>query len=64
MIAAVLLANTVAGHLSALQQIPGGGFADVADPVKMIFGDPVGNGVAVDGFVVHDNTPFIIRFAV
>ena len=63
LITAGLLAGIVAGYLSALQQIPGSGFADVADPVKLGFCDSVGNIVPVDGFVVQGNTPFKIRYA-
>ena len=61
--AACLLACVVAGYLSALQQIPGGGLADMANPIQLILCNNIGNLVPVDGCVIHSNTPFKITFA-
>lgn len=36
LIAACLLTCVIAGYLSALQKIPGGGLADMANPIKLI----------------------------
>lgn len=64
LIAACLLACVVAGYLSALQKIPGGGLADMANPIQLILRDDIGNLVPVDGCVIHSNTPFKVYLPV
>lgn len=49
------LAGIPAGDLAAAQKIPCGLFADVAELVKLLHGQLVGEFVPVD--VVHSNTP-------
>ena len=49
------LAGILAGDLAAAQEIPGGLFADVAELVKLLHGQLVGDFAPVD--VVHSNTP-------
>ena len=48
-------AGIFAGDLPAAQEIPGGLFADVAELVKLLHGQFVGDFAPVD--VVHSNTP-------
>lgn len=49
------LAGILAGDLAAAQKIPGGLFADVAELVKLLHGQLIGEFAPVD--VVHSNTP-------
>ena len=38
--------------------------ADMANPIKLILRDNIGNLVPVDGCVVHSNTPFKVYLPV
>ena len=49
------LAGILAGDLTAAQEIPGSLFADVAELVKLLHGQLVGDFAPVD--VVYSNTP-------
>ena len=44
----------------ALEQVQGGGFADMANAIQLIFRDYIGNGIPVDCVFFHDNTPHIL----
>ena len=56
-VAAGFPARVLAGDFPALEQVQGGGFADVADAIQLILRDYIGNGVPVDCVFFHDNTP-------
>ena len=59
-VAASFPARVLAGDFPALEQIQGGGFADVANSIQLILRDYIGNGVPVDCVFFHDNTPHIL----
>ena len=60
-VAASFPARVLAGDFPALEQIQGGGFADVANSIQLILRDYIGNGVPVDCVFFHDNTPRISK---
>lgn len=49
--------RVLAGDFPTLEQVQGGGFADVANAIQLIFRDHIGNIVPVDCVFFHDNTP-------
>ena len=59
-VAAGFPARVLAGDFPALEQIQGGGFADMANPIQLVFRDYIGDGVPVDCVFFHDNTPHIL----
>ena len=60
-VAAGFLTRVLAGDLPALEQVQGGGFADMANAIQLILRDDVGNVVPVDCVFFHDNTPRISK---
>ena len=56
-VAACFPARVLAGDFPALEQVQGGGFADVANAIQLILRDHIGNIVPVDCVFFHDNTP-------
>ena len=56
-VAAGFPARVLAGDFPTLEQVQGGGFADVANAIQLIFRDHIGNIVPVDCVFFHDNTP-------
>lgn len=59
-VAACFPACVFAGDFPALEQVQGGGFADVANAIQLIFRDYIGDIVPVDCVFFHDNTPHIL----
>lgn len=59
-VAACFPARVLAGDFPALEQVQGGGFADVANAIQLVFRDHIGNSVPVDCVFFHDNTPHIL----
>ena len=59
-VAAGFPARVLAGDFPALEQVQGGGFADMANAIQLILRDYIGNGVPVDCVFFHDNTPHIL----
>lgn len=55
-VAACFPARVLAGDFTALEQVQGGGFADVANAIQLILRDYNGNGALVDYVFFHDNT--------
>ena len=63
-VASCFLTRVLAGDLPALEQVQGGGFADMANAIQLILRDDIGNVVPVDCVFFHDNTPHIsVSFA-
>lgn len=52
--------RVLAGDFPALEQVQGGGFADMANAIQLILRDHIGNSVLVDCVFFHDNTPHIL----
>ena len=59
-VAAGFPARVLAGDFSALEQVQGGRFADVANAIQLILRDHIGDIVPVDCVFFHDNTPHIL----
>ena len=59
-VAAGFPARVLAGDFSALEQVQGGRFADVANVIQLILRDHIGDIVPVDCVFFHDNTPHIL----
>lgn len=59
-VAAGFPARVLAGDFPTLEQVQGGGFADVANAIQLVFRDYIRDIVPVDCVFFHDNTPHIL----